>query len=116
MSFQVPISLDVGSILLFVLSTLLAVVWHSLRTQFKMTLDQVESKCLANDQAIKDRLTRLEDEIGDMPQKLGQVLEKINRLEIMLASHYASKQEMREALTTREELLEMIRSKRGNRG
>ncbi len=112
MSFQVPISLDVGSILLFVLSSLLGVVYFSLRNQFFMMLEKVETKCVANDAAIKDRLSRLEDEIGNMPQKLEQVLQKINQLELMLANHYATKGEVRDALSTREELLDLVRGKK----
>lgn len=110
--YQIPVPVDVGSILIFILSSLLGIVYFSLRNQFFMLLEKVETKCSANDEAIKDRLSRLEDEIGNMPAKLEQVLQKINQLELMLANHYATKGEVRDALTTREELLELVRGKK----
>ena len=115
MSFQVPVSLDMGSILIFILSSLLGIAYFSLRSQFFMMLEKVESRCAANDDAMKDRLKRVEDEISNMPEKVDQVLSKINQLELMLANHYVTKGEVRDALTTRDELLELARSSKRSR-
>jgi hypothetical protein len=105
-SVNLPIALDFGNLLVLALGTAIAFVWRTLN-------EKIEAGDRLCDSTSRERATRLDDKLNtldlrsseklstletafvSLPQRMDSFAEQLKRIELMLANHYATKEELR---------------------
>lgn len=96
------------------LPAMVAFVWHSLSERIKLELREVQRTAETRSQSNRERLSRLEREVDQLPSKLGELVSQIKSLELQLANHYPTKKELAEVNRAVKELSACFHNQRNH--
>lgn len=93
---QVPITFDLNlaNLLVMILSGSVAYVWKTLNEKILAENDKVKVLAQTLFEKSQDRVTRIEQDISALPSKIDELSKAIKQLELSLAVHYPTRQEL----------------------
>lgn len=95
-----PISFDLNlaNVLVLVTSSIVAFIWAHLNQKIANEVDKVRSVSESYFGRNSDRITRIETDLSQVPKKIDELVEGLNRFEKTLIQHYPTRKELDRAI------------------
>lgn len=95
---NIPVSLDMGNILFVITSGMVVFIWRHVTFLIKANCDRIEQQCKQDQDRTNDRLVRLEKAMEATPDKLESLIRHLQKIEVLLADKYATKDDLSKSI------------------